>query len=125
MSKETKAVVTEATPIMKATPIGGFTSNRGSWKSGLFGCCKYGCCHPALCCTIFAPTILMGQVRYQKEEDRAIRNICWIVDSLNCHCLCDQLLTCSIPSPVCITNEYILQFHVVHTHFLYNSCSLA
>lgn len=36
--------------------------DRGSWKSGLCSCCRFGCCHPALCCAVFFPFALMGQL---------------------------------------------------------------
>jgi hypothetical protein len=54
----TEVFVTEVTPIVAETP-----QQQGSWKSGLFSCCKYGCFHPALLCGWCFPTILMGQVR--------------------------------------------------------------
>jgi hypothetical protein len=57
-SGETEVFVTEVTPIVAETP-----QQQGSWKSGLFSCCKYGCFHPALLCGWCFPTILMGQVR--------------------------------------------------------------
>jgi hypothetical protein len=56
---ETEVFVTEVTPIIVVEP----QNEVGSWKSGLFSCCKYGCFHPALLCGCCFPTILMGQVR--------------------------------------------------------------
>mmetsp|Transcript_14261 Transcript_14261/g.20000 ORF Transcript_14261/g.20000 Transcript_14261/m.20000 type:complete len:219 (-) Transcript_14261:269-925(-) len=44
----------------EATPING--SIIGEWKDGLCGCCKFGCCHPHLCCACMCPVALMGQV---------------------------------------------------------------
>ena len=34
----------------------------GSWKDGLFDCCRNGLCHPSLVCAFFCPQILMAQV---------------------------------------------------------------
>jgi hypothetical protein len=58
---ETEVFVTEITPIIVAEHP---QNEAGSWKSGLFACCKYGCFHPALLCGWCFPTILMGQVSY-------------------------------------------------------------
>jgi len=34
----------------------------GRWKDSLCDFCSFGCCHPHLCCAIFFPQLLMGQV---------------------------------------------------------------
>lgn len=34
----------------------------GVWKDGLCDCCALGCCHPSICCALWCPQLLMGQV---------------------------------------------------------------
>jgi len=34
----------------------------GIWKDGLCDCCSLGCCHPSLCCAMWCPQLLLGQV---------------------------------------------------------------
>mmetsp|Transcript_16696 Transcript_16696/g.45819 ORF Transcript_16696/g.45819 Transcript_16696/m.45819 type:complete len:208 (+) Transcript_16696:138-761(+) len=50
----------EKTPLAEATPVASPPPSK--WKSDLFGCLKYGCCHPALLCSWFTPQLHMGQV---------------------------------------------------------------
>ena len=49
-------------PTETAPLTGGVSVATGAWKDGLFDCFSNGICHPSLCCALFFPEILMGQV---------------------------------------------------------------
>ena len=34
----------------------------GTWRDGIFDCCKFGILHPVFCMGLFAPPVLLGQV---------------------------------------------------------------
>ncbi|GKY93072.1 hypothetical protein MPSEU_000275500 [Mayamaea pseudoterrestris] len=50
---------TEGTPFLNKSAR---EHDVGSWKDGLFDCCRFGPCHPSFLHALFCPQILMAQV---------------------------------------------------------------